>query len=40
MLGAFVLVLGLALPTGWLDRRRGWVLLACYPLFVAVVTLR
>ena len=40
MLGAFVLVLALALPTGWLDRRRGWVLLACYPLFVAVVTLR
>jgi cation:H+ antiporter len=40
MLGAFVLVLALALPSGWLDRRRGCVLLACYPLFVLVVTLR
>jgi cation:H+ antiporter len=40
MLGAFVLVLALALPSGRLDRRRGLLLLACYPLFVAVVTLR
>jgi cation:H+ antiporter len=40
MLGAFVLVLALALPSGRLDRRRGLVLLACYPLFLAVVTLR
>jgi cation:H+ antiporter len=40
MLGAFVLVLVLALPSGRLDRRRGLLLLACYPLFVAVVALR
>ena len=40
MLGAFVLVLVLALPSGRLDRRRGLLLLACYPLFVALVALR
>jgi cation:H+ antiporter len=40
MLGSLVLVLALALPSGRLDRRRGLVLLGCYPLFLAVVTLR
>jgi cation:H+ antiporter len=38
MLAEFVLVLMLALSPGRLDRRRGLLLLACCPLFVAAVT--
>ena len=40
MLGALTLVLALAWPSGWLGRRAAILLLALYPVFVALVALR
>jgi cation:H+ antiporter len=37
MLGALVVVLALALPTGRLTRPAGGLLLAVYPVFIALV---